>query len=415
MPAALLSLSLFLAAATALGVGLSWRQRRYVGARRDAVPADFADTVSLADHRKAADYTAARQNLTVIEALWGLAVTLAWLWFGITALHALVATVIADPVWAGTALILAMTLISGIIDLPVDIAKTFGVETRFGFNRETPGLFALDWLKGAALGLVVGLPLAFGLLWLIGNLSGRWWLWAWVGFLAFSGALMVAYPLWIAPLFNKFQPLPDGEVKSRVEALLARAGYRSGGLFVMDGSKRSRHANAYFTGFGRAKRIVFFDTLLSKLTVDETEAVLAHELGHFHHRDTLRMLARLAALSLVVFFWLGVAVKQPWFTDWIGLPHADAVAIVVAMICVEPVQLLFAPLTNWLSWRAEWRADAYAAALTGGTAPLSSALLKLSRDGASTLTPDPLFARFHYSHPPLPLRLARLRAETAAD
>jgi STE24 endopeptidase len=222
--------------------------------------------------------------------------------------------------------------------------------------------------------------------------------------------MMAIYPVWIAPLFNKFKPLSDGEVKSRIEGLLTKAGYKSGGLFVMDGSKRSNHGNAYFTGFGKTKRIVFFDTLLEKLSADETEAVLAHELGHFKHRDTIRAMFRLAVVSLVVFFWLGVAIKQPWFTAWLALPSSNAVAIVVAMICIEPMGLLFAPLTNWLSWQAEWRADAYAASLTGGVAHLSSALIKLSRDNASTLTPDPLFARFHYSHPPLPLRLSRLRA-----
>ncbi len=412
MPVALLTL--FLAAATAVGIWLSWRQSRHVRSRRGAVPADFAGAVGLADHAKAADYTVAKQKLAILTALWSLAVTLAWLFFGITALHRLLGAFLVSPVLAGTGLILAMTVISGVVDIPVDLAKTFGVEAKFGFNRISPRLFAMDWAKGMALNLLVSAPLIFGLLWLIGAMSGLWWLWAWAGFLVFTGVLMAVYPIWIAPIFNKFKPLPEGEVKSRVEGLLARAGYRAGGLFVMDGSKRSSHGNAYFTGFGRTKRIVFFDTLLERLSPDETEAVLAHELGHFRHHDTIRSLVRLAGVSLVVFFWLGVAVKQPWFTDWIGLPHADAAAIIVAMICIGPVGLIFAPLTNWLSWQAEWRADSYAAALTGGTSHLASALIKLSRDSASTLTPDPLFARFHYSHPPLPLRLARLRTAAAA-
>ncbi|HXP95069.1 MAG TPA: M48 family metallopeptidase [Telmatospirillum sp.] len=404
-------LSLFLAATTAVGVWLSVRQSRYVRSRRAAVPDDFADVVSLEDHVKAADYTVAKGDLAVLAAVWGLAVTLAWLYFGITALHRLVEAWISTPVLAGTGLILAMVLISGVVDIPVDVAKTFGVEAKFGFNRSSPRLFVVDWAKGTILSLLVGAPMAAGLLWLIGGMSGRWWLWAWAGFLIFSGAMMVIYPVWIAPIFNKFKPLPDGEVKSRVEGLLAKAGYKSGGLFVMDGSKRSSHGNAYFTGFGQTKRIVFFDTLLETLSVDETEAVLAHELGHFRNHDMVRSMVRLAVISLIIFFWLGVAVKEPWFTDWIGLPHADAVAIIVAMICIEPIGLMFAPLMNWMSWQAEWKADAFAAALTGGSRHLSSALIKLSRDNAATLTPDPLFARFHYSHPPLPLRLARLRKE----
>jgi STE24 endopeptidase len=404
-------LSLFLAASTAVGIWLTMRQSRYVRSRRAAVPDDFSDVVRLEDHVKAADYTVAKGNLAILAAVWGLMATLAWLYFGINALHRLVDGWVSRPVLAGACLILAMVLISGIVDIPVDVAKTFGVEAKFGFNRSSPRLFAVDWAKGTILSLLLGAPLASGLLWLIGEMSGRWWLWAWAGFLIFSSAMMAIYPVWIAPLFNKFKPLPDGEVKSRVEGLLAKAGYQSGGLFVMDGSKRSSHGNAYFTGFGRTKRIVFFDTLLQTLSVDETEAVLAHELGHFRNHDMVRSMVRLAVMSLVIFFWLGVAVKEPWFTDWMGLPHADAVAIIVAMICIEPVGLMFAPLMNWMSWQAEWKADAFAATLTGGTRHLSSALIKLSRDSAATLTPDPVFARFHYSHPPLPLRLARLREE----
>lgn len=405
----LLLLVLFLLLSTAVGIWLSLRQGRHVAVHRDRVPADFTDAVSLDDHRKAADYTQAKQRLAIVGSVWGLAVTLAWLGCGIAGLDRFAASLTTRPLVSGVCVVLTMIVVSAVLDVPLDIAKTFGVESKFGFNRMTPKLFAIDWLKGLVLNLALGAPLIAGLLWLIDEMSGPWWIWAWAGFLLFTGTLMAVYPIWIAPLFNKFKPLPEGEVKDRVEALLARAGYRSGGLFVMDGSKRSAHANAYFTGFGRTKRIVFFDTLLEKLSPAETEAVLAHELGHFRHKDTLRSMARLAAVSLVVFFWLGVAVKEPWFTTWMGLPASDAVAIIVAMICIGPVGLMLAPLTNWMSWQAEWRADAFAARLTGETTQLSQALVKLSRDSASTLTPDPLFARFHYSHPPLPLRLERLR------
>jgi STE24 endopeptidase len=222
-------------------------------------------------------------------------------------------------------------------------------------------------------------------------------------------AMMVAYPLLIAPLFNKFTPLTDSDVKARVEALLAKAGFVASGLFVMDGSRRSTHGNAYFTGFGKAKRIVFYDTLLDRLTGPEIEAVLAHELGHFKHRDILVSLARLAVLSLAVFWWLGVAAKAPWLSAALDLPRSDAVGLVIAMICLSPLAVLLAPFGNWFSTRAESRADQFAVAMTGGGQALCSALLKLSRDNASTLTPDPVYVLFRYSHPPLPIRIEQLR------
>lgn len=404
----LLLLSLFLTIATAAGIALSLRQCRHVRAHRATVPAGFAGRISAGEHAKAADYTCARQSLEIVSQVWGLLVTLGWLFAGISLLAGLVARPGLGPILSGALLIAVLSLCSALLDLPMAVLRTFRVEARFGFNRMTAGLFLRDQAKGIALNLILTFPLMLGLLWLTGTMSGLWWLWAWAGFLVVGAAMMAVYPVWIAPLFNKFEPLGEGAVSARVTALLGKAGYRANGLFVMDGSRRSSHANAYFTGFGRSKRIVFFDTLLEKLSVDEVEAVLAHELGHFHHRDILRAMARLALVSLAVFFWLGVAIKEPWFTVWLGLPQQDAVAVVVAMICMEPLGLVAAPLMNALSWRAEWRADAYAVTLTGGGVHLASALVKLSRDSASTLTPDPLYARFHYSHPPLPLRLARL-------
>lgn len=402
-------LSVFLTVSTLVGLWLSLRQIGRVEAGRASVPAEFIESVSFDDHIKAADYTVAKQKLAIVEAFWHLTATLAWLYFGIAVLEGLIGASVATPVLAGTCLILAMSLGSAVIDLPLGLAKTFGVEAKFGFNRSTPKLFALDWVKETALSLALAAPLGYGLLWLVSHLAGLWWLSAWAGFLLFSCTLMVVYPIWIAPLFNKFNPLPEGAARSRIEALLAKAGYKSGGLFVMDGSKRSSHANAYFTGFGQTKRIVFYDTLLEKLSVDEIEAVLAHELGHFKHRDVVWSMVRLAGMSLAVFFWLGVAVNQPWFTVWMGLPPSNAVAIIVAMIGMGPIGLLLAPIANWMSWRAEWRADAFAVSLTGTGEHLSAALVKISKNSASTLTPDPLYARFHYSHPPLPLRLSRLR------
>jgi STE24 endopeptidase len=406
-------LSFALVASAVLETWLSLRQIRHVSSHKDAVPDAFVGEVDLQDHRRAADYTVVKTRLKIVDSVWRLATTLMWLYFGIGVLQSVVAGAFVSPVLSGSILLVAIAAISSVLDLPLSAVGTFGVEARFGFNRTTPKLFVVDWLKNEAMSLVLAFILSCGLLWVMGNVSGLWWVWGWLGFLVFVSAMMIAYPLWIAPLFNRFSPLPDGELKARVEALLAKAGFASKGFFVMDGSKRSNHGNAYFTGFGKAKRIVFFDTLLETLTIAQTEAVLAHELGHFKHRDILVSLAKMAILSLAAFGWLGIMAKEPWLTASMGLPQTDAVGLVVAMLCLSPVGLLLAPLANWMSTRAESRADAYAATLLGNADDLSSALIRLSRDNASTLTPDPVYVLFHYSHPPVPIRVERLRTAIA--
>jgi STE24 endopeptidase len=406
----LVILPVVFSAITAVELWLCWRQMRYVSSRRDAVPAGYADRISLAEHQKAADYTVAAMHTKIVGSLVDLPILVGWLFFGIAAAKRAVDAVVTGPLLAGSLLLVAVMAISAVFELPIAAYSTFVVEARFGFNKMTPRLFAVDWLKSQALSLGLVFALSYALLWVMAHVAGLWWLEAWAGFLVFVAAMMVAYPLWIAPLFNKFTPLSDGDLKAAVEALLVKAGFVADGLFVMDGSKRSSHGNAYFTGFGKAKRIVFYDTLLEKLTVPEVEAVLAHELGHFKHRDVLMSFTRLAAVSLAVFWWLGVAVKAPWLSAALEVPHSDAVGLIVAMICLSPLGVILAPLGNWFSNRAETRADRYAAGMTGGAEALSSALLKLSRDNASTLTPDPVYVVFRYSHPPVPIRLERLRA-----
>ena len=405
----LAGLSTVLFAVTAVEIWLCRRQICCVSLHRDAVPPGYGDAVTPEDHAKAADYTVATMRTKIAGRLIDLPIVLGWLCFGIAAIQRVVDDLAPGPILSGSLLLVTIMAISAVLDLPLSAYRTFVVEARFGFNKMTPRLFVLDWLKSEALSLGFALVLSYPLLWVMANVAGPWWLEAWGGFLLFVAAMMVAYPLLIAPLFNKFTPLTDGDVKACVEALLAKAGFVASGLFVMDGSKRSTHGNAYFTGFGKAKRIVFYDTLLERLTVHEIQAVLAHELGHFKHRDVLVSFARLAVLSLAVFWWLGVAAKAPWLSAALNLPRNDAVGLVVAMICLSPLGVLLAPLVNWFSNRAEIRADRFAAAMTGGGNALSSALLKLSRDNASTLTPDPLYVLFHYSHPPVPIRIERLR------
>lgn len=407
MPLAVLSAILF--AVTAVDVWLCWRQIRCVSSHRDAVPAGYGERVTLKDHAKAADYTMASMRAKIVGGLMDLPVMLGWLYFGIGAVQRVVDALVPLPILSGSVLIVVIMAISAVLELPMSAYSTFVVEAAFGFNKMTPKLFVLDWLKSSALSLGMAFVLSYALLWVMANVAGPWWLEAWGGFMGFVAAMMVAYPLLIAPLFNRFTPLTDGDVKAGVEALLAKAGFVASGLFVMDGSKRSTHGNAYFTGFGKAKRIVLYDTLLERLTLPEIEAVLAHEIGHFKHRDILVSLARLAVLSLAIFWWLGVAAKAPWLSAALDLPQSDAVGLVVAMICLSPLGVLLAPLGNWFSNRAESRADQFAAAMTGGGSALSSALLKLSRDNASTLTPDPLYVLFRYSHPPVPIRIERLR------
>jgi STE24 endopeptidase len=392
---------------TGLKIWLVRRQMRAAAAHRGAVPAAFAASVSLPEHQKAADYTVATGRLDCAKSAFDCLLTVAWLSLLLAPFHAWFSTLAGPGVWRSTAEVLALSLLGSLIAAPFGAYRTFAVEERFGFNRTSVGLWLKDLAKGWALMTVIGGALFAGMFWLLGHLSGLWWLWAWAGTMAVSVAAGVVYPLFIAPLFNKFEPLPDGAVKERVEALLSRCGFASGGLFVMDASKRSTRGNAYFTGFGRAKRIVFFDTLLSGHGADEIEAVLAHEIGHFKHRHIVSRLGLAAVQMLAVFAALGWAFGPGGLAQQFGLPADPGLTLVVGMSALEPLLRLCAPITNWFSRRAEFQADAYAKATVGGR-PLSDALVRLSRDNAQTLTPDPLFAAFNYGHPPVPERVARL-------
>jgi STE24 endopeptidase len=397
---------------------LATRQSRHVAAHRTAVPLAFAQTITLASHQKAADYTLAKGRFAVLSAAFAAVVLLGWtLLGGLDALN-LLARDAVQPRFGDMAyqlaLLAAFSLVSAVFDLPFELYSTFRIEQRFGFNRMTWKMYFGDMLKTAAVGVLIGLPIAALILWIMGHTGGLWWLWAWGAWIGFNLLILVLYPTVIAPLFNKFEPLADESLKARVQALMTRCGFAAKGLFVMDGSKRSAHANAYFTGFGAAKRVVFFDTLLNKLTPGEVEAVLAHELGHFKHRHVIKRIVSMFALSLLGFALLGWLSGQAWFYSGLGVQPSmtapnDALALLLFLLVVPVFTFFVSPLFARFSRRHEFEADAYACAQANGR-DLAAALLKLNADNAATLTPDPLYVRFYYSHPPAGERLAALPA-----
>jgi STE24 endopeptidase len=399
---------------------LATRQMRHVAAHRDAVPAAFAGTVPLPAHQKAADYSLAKLRLGIVHAAFDSAVLIGWtLLGGLAWLNLAMRTQVgtAGGMAYQLALFGAFALVGAVLELPFELYATFVLEERFGFNRTTARQYARDRLVGAALTVAVGAPLLAAVLWIMQATGSRWWLWAWLALVAFQLLAMVVYPTLIAPLFNKFEPLADPQLAARVQALMQRCGFRARGLYVMDGSRRSAHANAYFTGFGAAKRVVFYDTLLQRLTPDEVEAVLAHELGHFAHRHIARRLALMSAFSLAAFALLGWLSTQPGFYFGLGaVPNFSAPnhaqALLLFMLAVPPFLYFVSPAFAGLSRRDEFQADAYARR-HAGAADLARALLKLYEDNASTLTPDPAYVRFYYSHPPAAARLAALGAAPA--
>ncbi len=411
------ALSITFAIALVLGLAVKFwlasRQIRHVALNRKAVPGAFASQISLSAHQKAADYTIAKSRLGLLELALGTVVLLGWtLLGGLSALnHALVQ-------WMGggmaqqIALLAAFALIGGLIDLPMTLYQTFVLEERFGFNKMTFKLWLIDLVKSTAVGMLIGLPIVALILYVMGAAGSLWWLWAWALWMGFNLLLLTIYPRFIAPLFNKFQPLEDETLKARVTALMQRCGFAAKGLFVMDGSKRSAHANAYFTGFGAAKRVVFYDTLLAKLSAGEVDAVLAHELGHFKHKHIIKRIVSMFAMSLAGFALLGWLATQTWFYTGLGvLPNLrapnDALALMLFLLATPVFSFFISPLFAQMSRKHEFEADAYAVAQTSG-ADLSTALLKLYEDNASTLTPDPLFVKFYYSHPPASERLQRM-------
>ena len=411
--------ALALAASLLLRFWLASRQIRHVARHRDAVPAAFTGHVSLAAHQKAADYTIAKTRFGLLELALGSAVLLGWtLLGGLDWLNGLLIDRMGGGMLQQLALVTAFALISGLIDLPVSLYQTFVIEERFGFNKMSLKLWLADLLKSTLVGAAIGLPLLALVLWLMGAAGGLWWLWAWGLWMGFNLLMLVLYPTFIAPLFNQFRPLDDESLKARVTALMQRCGFSAKGLFVMDGSRRSAHANAYFTGFGAAKRVVFYDTLLAKLSPGEVDAVLAHELGHFSHKHIQKRIIGMFALSLLAFVLLGWLSGQGWFYAGLGvtpnfqLPGVtrapnDALALLLFLLVLPVFSFFISPVFAQRSRRDEFEADAYAVAHTNGN-DLRSALLKLFEDNASTLTPDPVFARFYYSHPPATERLARM-------
>jgi STE24 endopeptidase len=400
-------------AAIALSGGLELylkrRQAAFVAANRAAVPGPFRDVVSLEEHQRAADYTLANIRIGAAHTLFHTIMAVLWLAVLLAPLFALIARFVPQGLSRSVAFFVAVGAVGAALNLPFSIARTFWLEARFGFNRATPALFILDRLKGLTLQLLFAVPLLYGLFWLLSAAPRFWWLIGWAGSVAITLALSVIYPLWIAPMFNKFKPLPDGPRKSQIEALLVKCGFESKGLFVMDASKRSSHGNAYFSGFGKAKRIVLFDTLLEKHTDEEILSILAHELGHFKLGHIGQRLAQSAIYMLAIFAVLGWAFSAGGLAHQFGLPEDPGVVLMIVLTAMGPILQLAAPLPNWLSRRAEFEADDFARAMVGKDAMIS-ALTRLSRDNLSTLTPDRLYALFYYSHPPVPVRVAQLKA-----
>ncbi len=395
---------------SALRLWLAARHAGHVAAHRDAVPPQFADVITLEAHQKAADYTGAKTRFSMIgiglELLIALALTFGG---GLQALHEVTAAWFEPGIVRGLALIAVVMLVMTLADLPLNIYRTFVIEERFGFNKMTPALFWVDFAKGLLLSAALGLPLVAVVLWLMERMGEWWWLYAWVTWIAFSLFVQAIAPTVIMPLFNKFTPLENDSLKERVERLLERCGFKAKGLFVMNGSLRSSHGNAFFTGFGKSKRIVFFDTLLSRLEPQEVEAVLAHELGHFKLKHVIKRIIWMFSASLGFLWLLGVAMNQPWFYTALGVSEpSTAMALVLFTIVVPAFTLLLLPLGAVYSRRHEFEADAFAATHTPA-ADLISALVKLYKDNASTLTPDPLHSAFYDSHPPAMLRIAKLQ------
>ena len=406
--------SITLLAGLLLKFWLISRQIRHVAYHRHAVPIAFANTITLVSHQKAADYTISKLRIGLLELALGAVTLMGWtLLGGLSALNQVfLGWFDGDSMGKQLALFVTFVLINGLIEMPLGLYQTFVLEARFGFNKTTLKLWLVDAVKSSLIGLAIGLPIVYLVLWLMGAAGAQWWVWAWGAWVGISLLLLWLFPTFIAPLFNRFMPLEDQTLKDRVTALMTQCGFKSEGLFVMDGSKRSAHGNAYFTGFGAAKRVVFYDTLLAKLSTDEVAAVLAHELGHFNHRHIRHRLLMQFVLSFAGFALLGWLAAQSWFYAGLGVqPNLggsnDGLALLLFVLTVPVVSFFLTPILSWISRRHEFQADAYAVAHTSGQ-DLAAALLKLYDDNASTLTPDPIYARFHYSHPPASERLAQL-------
>ncbi len=392
----------------ALDIYLERRQARAVLANRERVPAAFVDQVSLDEHRRAADYTLARTRLAVAQTGFDTCLAVLWLILLLGPVYRLVAGIVPPGLSRSVAIVVAVGAISYLFHLPFTLVRTFRLEARFGFNRTTPALFLLDQVKAIALQLVLAVPLLYGFFALERALPELWWIFAWAGLMLVMVAMIVIYPAFIAPMFNKFTPMAEGPMKANIEALLKKCGFESKGLFVMDASKRSAHGNAYFSGFGKAKRIVFFDTLLEKHSPTEILSILAHELGHYKFGHVFQRILEAAILALLAFAVLHWAFATNALAHAFGLADDPGLVLMIVLLAFGPVSHVISPLTNFLSRRAEFQADDFAKSMTGPE-PMISALTKLSRDNLATLTPDWLYTLFNYSHPPVPERIAHLK------
>ncbi|AHV92212.1 peptidase M48 [Bordetella holmesii] len=404
-----------LIADTGVRLWLASRQIRHVAQHRDQVPGEFSARIGLTSHQRAADYTVARVRLGMFERVYDAMILVALtLCGGLQWLDSTLGLFIQADFLRQIMLLVMVAALLGLAGLPFTLWRQFHLESRFGFNRMTPALFFSDLLKGVTLALCLGLPLAAAILWLMSSAGALWWLWAWVLWTAFNLLLIFIAPTYIAPLFNTFTPLDDPDLTARIRGLAQRCGSTLNGLFVMDGSKRSAHGNAYFTGFGKSRRIVFFDTLLARLNADEIEAVLAHELGHFKRHHIIKRIGLNLAMALVFFAALGWLAQQPWFYEGLGvLPQLggrnDAMALILFFLVIPVFTFMFTPLASWYSRRDEFEADRYAAAQSSSS-NLICALVKLYDDNAATLTPDPVHSAFYDSHPPAAVRIRHLLA-----
>jgi STE24 endopeptidase len=397
---------------TLMRLYLSHRQISHVSQHRSKVPNSFADKITLQEHQKAADYTMAKVKFGRLPLFYEIALLLIWtLGGGLEWLDKNIIALGLSPAMTGIAVILSFALISALLDLPFSVYSTFVIEEKFGFNRTTIKTFIVDMIKGGALGLLLGVPLLYIVLWLMQQSGDQWWLYTWIVISGFSLFMMWVYPTWIAPIFNKFEPLEEGETLKRITGLLERCGFNSNGVFVIDGSRRSSHGNAYFSGFGRNKRIVFFDTLLKMLSDDELEAVLAHELGHFKKKHILKGILISFATTLAGLAMLAWLMKAPWFYISLGVSQPSTYMALLLFTLIMPVfTFAFQPLFSIFSRKNEFEADAFAAEQTDANY-LIKALVDLYRENANTLTPDPLYSAFYDSHPPAPVRIAHLNAQ----
>ena len=420
MPIFTIIFLLTLVSAVSIRVWLATRHIRYVHTHRNSVPENFSSQISLDAHQKAADYTCAKTRLNYanicLDTVLLLILTLGG---GLNALNSFWSNWFSAPLLQGMIFILGTVLLMGLVEIPINYYRTFVIEKKFGFNKMTHSMFFVDLIKQGLLGILLGLPLLFGALWLMEKTGANWWLYVWLMWVGFNLIILSVYPTWIAPLFNKFTPLEDASLKARIEQLMQKCGFKSSGLFIMDGSRRSSHGNAYFTGFGKNKRIVFFDTLLSHLNPPEIEAVLAHELGHFKRNHVIKRILLTFTMSLVFLWLLGYLMNQDWFYQGLGVfssnetlantsSHSTAMALLLFFLVMPTFTFLFQPLSSLYSRKHEFEADAYAVE-KASSGDLIQALVKLYQDNAATLTPDPLHSAFYDSHPPASVRIARLQ------